>query len=233
MNDITGAQLAASIDQTLLRPTVGFSEAATWIEANRDQGFATLCVSPFLVPVASQLLAGSSTKVCSVVSFPLGYAMTESKAEEAAHLVGLGAVEIDVVVNIAALVQGEDEFVRDDLRAVCASVEGASPDAIVKVILETGHLSEDQIRRGSGLAVEAGAAFVKTSTGFGPRGASVRDVEIMRASVPDHIGVKAAGGIRDIETALAMLAAGATRLGTSSGSELVAALADASGTPGS
>lgn len=233
MSDITAAQLASSIDQTLLKPTVGFSEAATWIEANRSEGFATLCVSPFLVPVATQLLAGSTTKVCSVAGFPLGYAMTESKAEEAAHLVGLGAVEIDVVVNIAALVQGEDRFVLDDLHAVCASVSAASPDAIVKVILETGHLTEDQIRRGSELAVEAGAAFVKTSTGFGPRGASVRDVEIMRASVPDHIGVKAAGGIRDLETALAMLAAGATRLGTSSGSELVAALADASGTPGS
>ena len=233
MSDITAAQLAASIDQTLLKPTVGFSEAATWIEANRSEGFATLCISPFLVPVATQLLAGSTTRVCSVAGFPLGYAMTESKAEEAAHLVGLGAVEIDVVVNIAALVQGEDQFVLDDLHAVCASVGAASPEAIVKVILETGHLTEEQIRRGSELAVEAGAAFVKTSTGFGPRGASVRDVEIMRAAVPDHIGVKAAGGIRDLETALAMLAAGATRLGTSAGSELVAALADASGTPGS
>jgi deoxyribose-phosphate aldolase len=233
VSGITAAQLAAAIDQTLLKPTVGFAQGAEWIEANRDRGFATLCVSPFLVPVAAQRLADSSTKVCSVAGFPLGYSMTESKAEEAAHLVGMGAAEIDVVINIAALIEGEHDFVLDDLKAVCETTRIASEGAaIVKVILETGHLTEDQIRAGCELAVQAGAAFVKTSTGFGPRGASVRDVEVMRASVPDDIGVKAAGGIRDLVTALAMLGAGATRLGTSSGSELVAALEGRSGAAG-
>jgi len=215
--------LAAAMDQTLLKPTVGFSAGAAWIEENRDRGFASLCVSPFLVPIAAQRLAGTRTAVCSVAAFPLGYANTESKAEESVHLVNLGCVEVDMVVNIAALLEREDEFVRDDIAAVVDAVGEASGGlAIVKVILETGYLSEDDIARGCTLAVEAGADFVKTSTGFGPRGASVRDVEIMRATVGPEIGVKAAGGIRNLETALAMLDAGATRLGTSAGSEIVA-----------
>lgn len=217
--------LASYIDQTLLKPTVGFAKGSEWIELNHDRGFATLCVSPFLVPVAAQHLAGSKTAVCTVCGFPLGYAMTETKAEEARHLVGLGATEIDVVVNIAALLEGEDAFVVDDLRAVVHAVRESSDGAgFVKVILETGYLDESDVARGSRLAVEAGAAFVKTSTGFGPRGASVRDVEIMREAVGPDIGVKAAGGIRDLETALAMIDAGATRLGTSSGTEILEAL---------
>ena len=215
--------LAGTMDQTLLKPTVGFTEGAKWIEENRDKGYASLCVSPFLVPVATQLLAGSETRVCSVVSFPLGYAATESKAEEAAHLVGVGCVEVDMVLNVAALLEGNDAFVLDDIAAVVAAVSRSSVGlAIVKVILETGLLAEADITRGSRLAVEAGADFVKTSTGFGPRGASVRDVEVIRAAVGPDIGVKAAGGIRDLDTALAMLEAGATRLGLSAGAQIVA-----------
>lgn len=215
--------LAATLDQTLLKPTIGFAEGATWIEANRDSGFAALCVSPFLVPVAAQRLGGSATAVCSVVGFPLGYANTESKVEEARHLVQLGCVEVDMVLNFAALLEHEDRFVRDDIEAVVDSVRETSEGlAIVKVILETGYLEEDDIVRGSTLAVEAGADFVKTSTGFGPRGASVRDVELMRATVGPNIGVKAAGGIRDLDTARAMLDAGASRIGTSAGREIVA-----------
>jgi deoxyribose-phosphate aldolase len=216
-------QLAAAMDQTLLKPTIGFKQGAAWIEANRDCGFASLCVSPFLVPIAAQRLAGTTTKVCSVASFPLGYANTESKAEEAAHLVQLGCVEVDMVMNFAALLEGEDSFVQDDIQAVVDSVREASSGlAIVKVILETCYLSESDIARGSSLAVAAGADFVKTSTGFGSRGASVRDVEIMRAGVGPESGVKASGGIRDLDTALPMIEAGATRLGLSAGSEIVA-----------
>lgn len=216
--------LAAMIDQTLLKPTVGFGGGSEWIETNRAHGFASLCVSPFLVPVARQQLAGTTTRVCTVCGFPLGYVNTETKAEEAALLVSLGAVEIDMVVNIAALVEGEDDFVSDDIGAVVASVaEASGGSAIVKVILETGYLDDEQIARGAHLAAAAGAHFVKTSTGFGPRGASVRDVELMREAVGPAVGVKAAGGIRDLETALAMIEAGATRLGTSSGAEIVEA----------
>ena len=220
---LTIKELAASMDQTLLKPTIGFAEGAEWIEANRDMGYASLCVSPFLVPVAAQRLAGTDTAVCSVVSFPLGYAATESKAEEAAHLVQLGCVEVDMVLNFAALLEGNDSFVLDDIAAVVASTSRASGGlALVKVILETCYLSEEDIDRASRLAVEAGADFVKTSTGFGTRGASVRDVEIMRAAVGPDIGIKASGGIRDLDTALSLIEAGATRLGLSAGAEIVA-----------
>lgn len=219
------ATLAGAIDQTLLKPTAGFAEAAAWMDASRDAGFATLCVPPFLVPIAAQRLAGTSTRVCSVAGFPLGYSNTETKAEEAALLVSLGCSEIDMVLNIAALLEGEDTFVLDDIRAVVDSVQGASEGrGLVKVILETGHLDEAEVDRASRLAARAGAHYVKTSTGFGPRGASVRDVEIMRAAVGPDVGVKAAGGIRDIETAFEMLDAGASRLGSSSGLEILEAL---------
>ncbi len=219
------ATLARAIDQTLLKPTAGFNQAARWMDDCRGAGFATLCVSPFLVPLASQKLAGTDTQVCSVAGFPLGYANTETKAEEAALLVALGCLEVDMVMNVAALLEGEDIFVLDDIRAVVDSVARASEGCgLVKVILETGHLSESEVGRASHLAADAGAHYVKTSTGFGPRGASVRDIEIMRAAVGPDLGVKAAGGIRDLETAREMLDAGASRLGSSSGLEILEAL---------
>jgi deoxyribose-phosphate aldolase len=217
-------ELAAHIDQTLLSPTVGFGAGSEWIDTHAESGFAALCVSPFLVPLAAQRLAGTRTAVCSVAGFPLGYANTESKAEEAGHLVELGCEEVDVVMNIAAFLEGEDSFVEEDLRSVVEVVRQTSGGhGLVKVILETGYLEEGQVVHACGIAVSAGAAFVKTSTGFGPRGASVEDVRIMREAVGPDIGVKAAGGIRDLETALAMIDAGATRLGASSGAEIVQA----------
>jgi deoxyribose-phosphate aldolase len=225
------ATLAGYLDQTLLKPTVGFAEGAAWIEDNRNRGFASLCVSPFLVPIASQRLFDSTTKVCSVASFPLGYASTEVKAEEARNLVKLGCVEVDMVINIAALLEGENAFVHHDIEAVVDAVAHASEGAaIVKVILETGYLQTSDIERGCHLAVQAGAHFVKTSTGFGPRGASVEDVRTMRAAVGPQIGVKAAGGIRDLACALSMIEAGATRLGTSGGEKILAEAAEAAAT---
>ncbi|MFU8891886.1 MAG: deoxyribose-phosphate aldolase [Anaerosomatales bacterium] len=217
--------LAAAIDQTLLKPTSGFGEAAAWMDAVRDAGFASLCVSPFLVPLAAQKLAGTETRVCSVVGFPLGYSNTETKSAEARLLVDLGCAEVDMVFNIAAFLEGETTFVEDDIRAVVDGVRHASDGrAIVKVIIETGYLTEGEVDSASRIAVAAGAHYVKTSTGFGPRGASVADVRIMRAAVGPDIGVKAAGGIRDLDTALEMLDAGATRLGSSSGLEILEAL---------
>lgn len=221
---IDRAALAASMDQTLLKPTVGFKAAAEWLSKSADAGFASLCVSPFLVPLTSQILAGRTTKVCSVVGFPLGYMLTETKAEETRQLIGLGCQEIDMVMNVAAFLEGETTFVRDDIAAVVAMVaEETRGSGLVKVILETGYLAPDQVAQASQVALDAGAHFVKTSTGFGPRGASVEDVTTMRATVGDRAGVKAAGGIRDLETALAMLNAGASRIGTSSGFEILEA----------
>ncbi|MBE0417036.1 MAG: deoxyribose-phosphate aldolase [Coriobacteriia bacterium] len=217
--------LAGVIDQTLLKPTVGFAEASAWMDTSRDAGFATLCVSPFLVPLAAQKLAGTDTLVCSVCGFPLGYSNTETKAVEARLLVGLGCVEVDMVFSIAAFLEGEFTFVGDDIRAVVdATAESSTGRAIVKVIIETGYLTEAEIDQASRVAAAAGAHYVKTSTGFGPRGASVRDVQIMREAVGPDIGVKAAGGIRDLDTALEMLEAGASRLGSSSGLEILEAL---------
>lgn len=223
MSSVDVVTLASALDQTLLRPTVGFAEAARWMESSRDAGFASLCVSPFLVPLAAQHLAGTSTAVCSVVGFPLGYSLTETKAEEAVHLVELGCTEIDMVMNIAAFLGGEHDYVRDDIEAVVIAVsEESEGTGLVKVIFETAYLDESQIARACELAVAAGAQFVKTSTGFGPRGATARDCEIMRATVGDEIGVKAAGGIRDLDAALEMIAAGANRIGTSAGLEIIA-----------
>jgi deoxyribose-phosphate aldolase len=129
------ARLAASIDQTLLAPTIGFAEAAEWMERSRGAGFASLCVAPFLVPLAAQRLAGSDTVVCSVVGFPFGYSLTETKAEESVHLIELGCTEIDMVMNVGALLGGEEEFVRDDIRVVIA-VWTSPGSGLVKVILE-------------------------------------------------------------------------------------------------
>jgi len=213
------AELAATIDQTLLRREVGPVEARAWIEQQSGLGFATLCVSPFAVPIAAEVLSGTATRVCSVVAFPFGFTLGVAKADEARRLVAAGAVEIDMVCEIGALREGEEAFVRDDIAEVVRAVERESGGAaLTKVILETGLLGDDHaIRLGCRLAVEAGARFVKTSTGFGPRGASVEDVRIMRSAVGPAFGVKAAGGIRDLATALAMIEAGADRIGTSSG----------------
>jgi len=218
------ATLVSSIDQTLLDPTVGFGQGAAWIERNACLGFASLCVSPFLVAVAAQKLAGTATKVCSVCAFPLGYANTETKVSEAMQLVDLGCAEVDMVMNFAALLEGEIAFVHDDIAAVREAVrEASNGTAILKVILETGQLTPELVSQGSMIAVSAGADFVKTSTGFGPRGASVDDVRIMRQAVGPDVGVKAAGGIRDLATAMAMFDAGATRIGASAGDRIMAA----------
>jgi deoxyribose-phosphate aldolase len=217
--------LAAMLDQTLLKPTAGYETASAWIESNRDAGFATLCVSPFLVPLANQRLSGSCTRVCAVVGFPNGYSLTETKAEEARRLIELGAAEIDMVMNVGAFLDGEHQLVVEDIAAVALSVCDASGDtALLKVILETGYLTPDQVVEASKLAASAGAHYVKTSTGFGPRGASVEDVRAMHGAVGPDVKVKAAGGIRDLPTALAMIEAGASRIGTSSGLEIIAAI---------
>jgi deoxyribose-phosphate aldolase len=226
MLDIDGARLASMIDQTLLKPTFGLSEGEAWIEENASLGFAALCVTPQLVPAAARALPGVSTKVCSVCGFPLGYTTTESKAAEAANLVALGCEEVDMVIAIGPLLEGDASYVRDDIGAVVSAVRDSSGGAaLTKVILETGYLSEEQISLACRLAEDSGADFVKTSTGFGPRGASVRDVELMRQAVGERLGIKAAGGIRDLAAALALVEAGASRLGTSAGASLLAELA--------
>jgi deoxyribose-phosphate aldolase len=174
------------------------------------------------------MLAGTGTAVCTVVAFPLGYALSASKADEARRVIGAGAQEVDMVINIGAVLEGDLAAAGADVAAVAEAVADESAgDALLKVILETGYLTPQQIDAACRAAVRGGAHFVKTSTGFGPRGASVEDVAIMRAAVGRDIGVKAAGGIRDLASALSMIEAGASRIGTSAGLEIVSALGSA------
>jgi deoxyribose-phosphate aldolase len=223
---LEAAELAAMIDQTLLTPITGEAAGLSWIAAQRDAGFACVCVMPALVPAAVRVLSGTSTRVCTVVSFPMGYALTASKADEARRVVDAGADEVDMVLDIGAVLERDFTTVEGDIAAVTAAVEDESAGtALVKVILETGYLTPELIGRASEVAVRAGAHFVKTCTGFGPRGASVEDVRTIRAAVGPCIGVKAAGGIHDLAAALAMIDAGASRIGTSAGLEIVGALA--------
>ncbi len=212
-----GRALAKIIDHTLLKPEATPQMVAQLCQEAVDYGFASVCVNSGYVPLCSQLLHATDVPVCSVVGFPLGAGLTEAKAAETRLAVEAGAREIDMVIAIGRLKAGEDNFVRADIRAVVEAAGGA----LVKVIIETALLTNEEKIRACHLAVEAGAHFVKTSTGFSKGGATVEDVALMRKTVGPGIGVKAAGGIRDFQTAEAMVAAGATRIGASSSIQIV------------
>ncbi len=214
---LTRAELAASIDHTLLRPAATAGEIEALCAEARAHGFASVCVQPVRVPLARACLQGQ-VPVCTVIGFPLGANRAQVKAAEARQAVADGADELDVVVALGALHDGARAEVLADLRGVVEAAEGR----LVKVILETAMLSAEQIELGCRLAVEAGARFVKTSTGFGPGGATVEAVARMRRVVGPEIGVKASGGVGDAATARAMLAAGANRLGASASLKILA-----------
>jgi deoxyribose-phosphate aldolase len=209
--------IAQMIDHTLLKPEATEEQIVRLCEEAKTFGFASVCVNPYWVKKAAELLKDSSVKVCTVVGFPLGATTKEAKAFETRQAVENGADEVDMVMNIGALKSGQDDVVREDIRAVVEAAQGK----LVKVILETGLLSEEEIKRASLIAKEAGAHFVKTSTGFGAGGATVEAVRIMRQTVGEKMGVKASGGIRDAKTAQAMIEAGANRIGASSSVAIV------------
>lgn len=211
-------RLAAYIDHTLLKADATPGAIVRLCDEARRHRFYSVCVGSGWVPLCVRALAGSGVRVSAVVGFPLGANLSEAKAFEAAKAAENGAGDIDMVIAVGALLAGDEAFVREDIRAVVEAVRGK---AIVKVILETGYLNEEQKRTACRLAEEAGAVFVKTSTGFGPGGATTEDVRLMRAAVSPAVRVKASGGIRDRATALAMIEAGADRLGTSSGVAIV------------
>lgn len=214
--------IAGMIDHTLLRADATEAEIARLCEEARQYSFASVCVNPFWVTKAAALLKGSAVKVCTVVGFPLGANTTEVKRAETADALRNGAAEIDMVINIGALKGGGHDCVRADIAAV---VETAHPaGAIVKVILETALLTDDEKRTACRLAREAGADFVKTSTGFSKHGATVHDVALMRAEVGPAMGVKASGGIRSLEEVKALASAGATRIGASASVKIVEGL---------
>jgi deoxyribose-phosphate aldolase len=217
---LTPELLASLIDHTLLKPeavTAQFEQLCS--EALRFH-FATVCVNPAWVPLCAERLAGSGIPVCTVVGFPLGNTLPESKADETRRVIKAGATEIDMVLHAGWLKAGETERVLADIRGV---VQAAAP-RLVKVILETCLLSENEKITACELTRSAGAHFVKTSTGFGKAGATVEDISLMRRCVGEFVGVKASGGVRDLSTALAMIAAGANRIGTSSGVMIVEAM---------
>ena len=205
--------LAATLDHTLLRPDCTEAQLVQLCQEARTHGFASACVPPCYVPLAARELSGSGVAVCTVIGFPLGYNSPRVKFREAEIALGEGATELDVVLNISALKSGQYEAVRAELEdlADLADVH----DALLKVIIETALLTDEEIETAARLCAEAGAHFVKTSTGFASRGASVADVALLRRVLPEHVRIKASGGIRTRAQALALLAAGASRLGTS------------------
>jgi deoxyribose-phosphate aldolase len=213
--------IASLIDHTLLRPEATRADIVKLCGEARQYGFATVCINPYWVPLAASELAGTAVKVCTVAGFPLGATSTEAKVAEAAAALRAGAREIDMVINVGALRGGDFDTVKLDIQAVTRVCHDAG--AIVKVILETALLDDAQKTTACGLAQAAGADFVKTSTGFGPAGATVQDIVLMRHAVGPRMGVKAAGGIRTLDDFRAMVAAGASRVGASASVKIVEA----------
>ena len=208
-------ELAKMIDHTLLGPTASVEGVTTLCQEAKRYGFAAVCVNPCHVSVVRDLLKETEVKVCVVISFPHGMTTSEVKAFEAQKAIAAGADELDMVLNVAALKGGDYATVLDDIKGVCAAAEKAPRPVLVKVILETALLEKNEKIAGAILAKAGGSGFVKTSTGFGPGGATAEDVALLRQTVGETVGVKAAGGIHDYETALAMIEAGATRIGAS------------------
>lgn len=201
------------IDHTLLKPESTSKDIIKLCQEAKEYGFYSVCVNSTHVPLAVAQLKGSGVKVAAVVGFPLGAMATQAKAYETDWVCEQGALEVDMVMNIGALIEGKSEQVKDDISVVCQFAH--EYDAKVKVILETCLLSQQQIILACELAKEAGADFVKTSTGFSKDGATIEVVGLMKRTVGDRLMVKASGGIRDYETALQMIEAGADRLGAS------------------
>ena len=212
-------ELAKSIDHTLLKPDASSKQIEKLCSEAKQYGFASVCVNPCWVPLCSEMLKGSQVKVCTVIGFPLGSTSTESKAAEAEIAVRQGADELDMVINVGRLLEGDDAFVLKDIQAVVHAAQGRA----VKVIIEICYLNDAKIIRACQLSKEAGAEFVKTSTGFGTGGATEDAVKLMRNTVGPGMGIKAAGGIRNRQDALKMINAGATRIGASAGIAIVEA----------
>ncbi|MGX1982136.1 deoxyribose-phosphate aldolase [Thermolongibacillus altinsuensis] len=210
--------IAKMIDHTLLKPEATKEQIEKLVEEAKKFEFASVCVNPVWVKLVAEKLKGTPVKVCTVIGFPLGATTPEVKAFETKQAIEHGAQEVDMVINIGALKSGDDELVERDIRAV---VEAAKGKALTKVIIETALLTDEEKVRACEMAVRAGADYVKTSTGFASGGATVEDVALMRKTVGPNVGVKASGGVRSAADAQAMIEAGATRIGTSSGPAIV------------
>lgn len=214
-------KIAGCIDHTLLKPEATKQDIARLCEEASGYGFASVCLNPVFVPYAFSILKDTKVNVCTVIGFPLGADTTEAKVFEAVNAAKNGAAEIDMVIQIGALREGRDEEVFRDISEVVNAVKQVNDKALVKTIIETCLLTDEEKKRACQLAESAGADFVKTSTGFSLGGAKLSDVKLMRQAVSQNIGVKASGGIRNISQVNDFLEAGATRIGTSSGVNII------------
>lgn len=220
--NLTQSQLAKYMDHTLLKADATLDGIGRVVAEAKQFGCASVCVNPFWVPYVARLLDGSGVATCTVVGFPLGASSTASKVFETTDAIANGADEIDMVINIGELKAGHAELVREDIRAVAEATHAGGK--LLKVIIECCLLTDDEKRLACLLCAEAGADFVKTSTGFSTGGATVADVALMRECVGPDFGVKAAGGIRTLADAYAMIEAGASRLGVSAAASILAEL---------
>lgn len=226
MNISYDKNLAALIDHTLLKAQSTKEEVIKLCTEAKNYNFATVCVNPSYIEIAKKELEGSKVGITTVIGFPLGASTTEVKAFETTDALNKGATEIDMVLNIGMMISKEYDYVKKDIQAV---VEAAKGRGIVKVILETCYLTDEEIQMASKLSIEAGADFVKTSTGFGTNGATVEHIALMRKTVGQQKGVKASGGIRNKEVTQAMIEAGANRIGASSSIAIVEGKENTSG----
>lgn len=213
--------LANMIDHTLLKADATRDQIEKLCDEAREYAFKSVCINPYYVSLCSDLLKGTNVEIATVIGFPLGNNTEEVKAFETKNAIENGATEVDMVINIAALKNADYDTVESDIRAV---VDMAKDKALVKVIIEACYLTDDEKIKACELSMKAGADYVKTSTGFGTGGATVHDVEIMKSVVGDKLGIKASGGVRDYETSMKMIEAGATRLGASAGVEIISSL---------
>ena len=218
---ISAKEMAGLIDHTLLKPVATSKDIIKLCAEAKKYDFAAVCVNPFYVPLVKEQLSCSAVAICAVVGFPLGAASVEAKAFEAGNAALSGASEIDMVINIGALKEHRDDLVLADISAVVEAVSAVNPQGIVKVIIETCFLGEEEKILACLLAEKGGAHFVKTSTGFGTGGATLEDVALMRKTVGKEIGVKASGGIKSLHQALMLIEAGASRIGASAGVEIL------------
>ncbi len=212
------SDLASLIDHTLLKPEATETDIRKVCEEAVQYKFKSVCVNTHYVALVARLVAGSGVLTCGVVGFPLGAMTSRAKVDETYDAIKNGANEIDMVINIGALKSGDWNIVKRDIEGVTNAARGR---ALVKVILETSLLTDEEKIKACTIAKMAGADFVKTSTGFNKGGATIEDIKLMRSVVGPNMGVKASGGVRDTETARAMIAAGATRIGTSSGIAII------------
>lgn len=207
------------IDHTLLKQDATPEQIVKLCEEAKEYDFASVCVNPAYVPLAASILEGSSVKVCTVIGFPLGMNLPKTKVDEAIACINQGATEIDMVINVGMLKSGNDDYVEAEIKAL----KDVAKDKVLKVIIETCLLTDEEKVRACLAAKRAGADFVKTSTGFSTGGATVEDVNLMYRTVGDELKVKASGGVRTYEDAIKMVEAGASRIGTSNGVKIVEA----------